>query len=172
MNYIFLDVDGVLNSQKYMIKTHKKLKKILKNKTESEMIYATRHVDTKAVYRLSKIVKATNAKIIMSSSWRGAWKYGEPSTNNYTAFYLNSVMHNFGIAVDDITTLVYHDRGEQILQYVFENLKPEDNWIVIDDEIFDIDRYISLDKVVKTNFKTGLLNKHIKEAILKMRKQK
>ena len=57
---IFLDVDGVLNSWSYF----KKLE------DESKEDFITFGVDPNAVLLLNEIVEKTNAKIVVSSTWR------------------------------------------------------------------------------------------------------
>lgn len=61
MKVIFLDIDGVLNSEAYATRYHKE---ILREK--GYHIF----VDPEAVNRVKKICDETEAKIILSSSWR------------------------------------------------------------------------------------------------------
>ena len=71
MKVIFLDVDGVLNCQK----TEAKCRGFI-------------GVDSKKVKLLKKIVDATDAKIVLSSSWKiGWWKYHkeEQDPEGYTS---------------------------------------------------------------------------------------
>lgn len=58
---IFLDVDGVLNSESFFIQEEQK-QKIKVNQGLS--------IDFKKVKLLNKIVEATGAKIVISSTWR------------------------------------------------------------------------------------------------------
>ena len=57
MNYIFLDVDGVLNDKYYLL------------------FYADEDgvINQKSVDLLAKLVKQFNAKVILSSSWRNGF---------------------------------------------------------------------------------------------------
>ena len=61
MKVIFLDIDGVLNSDAYAVRYHKE---VLKEK--GYHIF----VDPNAVNRVKRICDETGAKIILSSSWR------------------------------------------------------------------------------------------------------
>lgn len=55
MNYIFFDVDGVLNG------------------TDENGKFLDAEVHKDKVERLARLAKKTNAKIIMSSCWRNGW---------------------------------------------------------------------------------------------------
>jgi histidinol phosphatase-like enzyme len=55
MKIIFLDFDGVLNSQEFL-KSH-------------QGGFGMTQVDPRAAARLEKLVKATSAQIVISSSW-------------------------------------------------------------------------------------------------------
>lgn len=154
MNYIFLDIDGVLNSQKYILKTNKK-----KNTPRIE-----HHFDQRAIKRLSKICKKNHAQIVLSSSWRcGFDDKMEPNQEDVYSSKLNEYFKKYNIRIIGRTTLEHMDRGAQINKYIREHLRYADNYLVIDDEIKDIVVYIAKDKVIKTNFKTGLLHKHIRQ---------
>lgn len=61
MNIIFLDVDGVLNSIEYLTEKHNELKRTLK---QEEML------DTVCIKNLKQIVDKTNARIVITSSWK------------------------------------------------------------------------------------------------------
>lgn len=61
MRVIFLDIDGVLNSENFRWRVIKE---------ENYDPFDIDELDKKAVCRLKKIVRETNAKIILSSSWR------------------------------------------------------------------------------------------------------
>ncbi len=65
MKVIFLDIDGVLNSQDWYI--HRR------DSVEMDSIdaqYPFYEFDPRAVERLNRIIKETEAKIVVSSSWR------------------------------------------------------------------------------------------------------
>lgn len=60
---IFLDIDGVLNSDNFF--TSKYHDRLMLSKGEHGVMH-----DPRACALLGKIKKATNCKIVMSSSWR------------------------------------------------------------------------------------------------------
>ncbi len=119
------------------------------------------------------IVFFTNAKIVLSSSWRSYFKKEDDKIVpiNDDGEDLIEILNKYHLSLFDMTP--YDEkrfRGKEIKSYL--DLHPEvTEFIVIDDEEFDLEEY--KDNLVKTNFfgdenKTGLCNKHVYQAILKM----
>lgn len=123
--YIFLDVDGVLNS----------------DSTTEYTPNGFVGVSNENIEVLKKILNVSGAKIILTSTWRLDWErnYENCATDGK---YLVDRLKEFGIEITDKIPgeerLAY--RGEEIDTYVKQhNLK---NWIVIDDEyFFDFNMY-------------------------------
>ena len=65
MKIIFLDIDGVLNHQIWFEKWHKSEKR-----TDTEEQYNDSMIDPESVDLLNKIIADTDAKVVISSSWR------------------------------------------------------------------------------------------------------
>jgi hypothetical protein len=65
MKIIFLDFDGVLNSEKWY---RSRSKTVDQHDVSSQ--YPFYEIDPHAVYLLNKIVKETDSKIVVSSTWR------------------------------------------------------------------------------------------------------
>jgi len=65
MKIIFLDIDGVLNHQIWFEKQCESKKQI-----DTEEQYEASMIDPKSVELLNKIIADTNAKVVISSSWR------------------------------------------------------------------------------------------------------
>jgi hypothetical protein len=65
MKIIFLDIDGVLNSQDWYIFRREN---VAMDATEAQ--YPFYEFDPRAVARLNRIIEETSAKIVVSSSWR------------------------------------------------------------------------------------------------------
>lgn len=65
MRAIFLDVDGVLNSEKWYVHRHE---------TMDMSVVAANHplyeIDPEAVKQLNRITDTTGAKLVFSSTWR------------------------------------------------------------------------------------------------------
>ncbi len=70
--YLFLDIDGVLNSNEYYVRreTNEDFKKHRLSKKFSEVTDNKWEFDPIAVERLNRIIKETKAKIVVSSTWR------------------------------------------------------------------------------------------------------
>lgn len=66
MKVIFLDIDGVLNSQCW----YQKRMDIDKLATDIDSQYPMYEFDPEAVLRLNSIIEKTDAKVVISSTWR------------------------------------------------------------------------------------------------------
>lgn len=103
MKIIFLDIDGVLNSEKFYEKRHRCYEKGI----PFAVNWPFSDIDPDSVDILNKVIKATNARIVMSSTWR----LGE------TVDTLTNILHTVGVKgklvgktksfVDDETTKKY-----------------------------------------------------------------
>ena len=183
-NIIFLDIDGVLNG--YNLWTHLgwKLACLSKNdkiKSWYRKISDPCGVHERKVKRLSKIIKATNAKVVMSSSWRFGW-WNIPYDKAPKDFKkLTDLFIKYNIDVMGITPDLHRKnlkRDREILQWLYENEDKVDKYIILDDEntllpyYKDDERFIQTSTVAKGvmicgNYKenTGLKNRHVEEAI-------
>ena len=119
------------------------------------------------IRHLKKIIDATNAKVVLSSSWR--WGYW--STGNDRIDYLELVekLSNFGIFLADITpAFSSNDREAEILWWL-DNKFESGNFIILDDEL----NYFHLlsPYVVKTDRALGLTQKEVTKAINMLNKE-
>lgn len=147
MKVIFLDVDSVLNT----IDTFK-MRKDIYNKYG----LVIPRIDLYRVEFLKEIVNKTDAKIVVSSTWR---KYDNDMKE------LKEVFSLFGLEIYDITGIDESaKKGIEIIDWLNKN--EVDSFIIIDDEISDL---VGLEEyVVKTRvnrFATGLMKEHIPYAI-------
>lgn len=126
MKVIFLDVDGVLNSDEYFNSI--KDKKI--NTIENQ-------IDINKVKLLKQAVNTTGAKLVLSSSWRHT-----KNANNLKALLLN-----YGMIVDS-TPFLNNERGKEIKKWLEEHKNVED-YVILDDEIFKSYDEELLKKLVK-----------------------
>jgi HAD domain in Swiss Army Knife RNA repair proteins len=69
LRVIFLDIDGVLNSESYMLKLAAKHCQ-LEPHTPCDCFKLYRQIDPEAIARLNRLVAVTEAKIVISSTWR------------------------------------------------------------------------------------------------------
>lgn len=161
MKVIFLDVDGVLNSFPTINED---------NSLEGDLII-----------RLEKIVKATNAKIILSSSWRlstialrelmDTLLWYDLSISGCTQdgvsmkYFENTPFENVVPTKRYTNSKNYtYDRGAEIAKWLLEHDSAVEKFIIIDDEDIDIKNWFSAE-VVKTNFSTGLTKEDAAKAI-------
>lgn len=69
--FIFLDIDGVLNSNFFFIERSQSDRwKEAYEKYSQEVAHGVCSIDERTVARVNKIVKETGAKIVVSSTWR------------------------------------------------------------------------------------------------------
>lgn len=160
MNYIFLDIDGVMNNQEDWLN---------KAKNNLEEFKGHRMFCDKAWELLSNVCSMTNARIVLSSSWRvGLTTTKDGFISRYSDDHLSGKLlayfKKYNIELVGLTPSYYDHRGTQIATYVENYLKSTDNWVVLDDE--DSDMYgIPKEKIIKTEFETGLLQEHCERIV-------
>lgn len=133
MKILFLDVDGVLNSAEFFCR--------------NKHIVRPSEVDPKAVKRILRVLEATGAQIVLSSSWRHVPELIER-------------LIQAGLPIMDKTTvLLDQPRSAEIRAWLDEH--PETtSFAIIDD---DTDAEIA-GHFVRTRWKHGMYGKH--EAML------
>lgn len=149
---IFLDIDGVLNSEEYFIK---------RQKNWSGEFKFSYDLDTIAVERLNRIIENTKVEIVLSSSWRLS-----PLNEVLNALRYKGFKHD----ISHVTTLIHMDRGLQILKFIEEN--DVNDYLVIDDDSFDIGKYIPKEQFIHTRWETGLMDKNVEDIIKYFNKNK
>lgn len=154
MKIIFLDVDGVLNCQSSESKCHGFI-----------------GIDSDKVKRLRKIIEATDAKIVLTSTWKKDWikDLDRKDEQNVYGNYLENKLKQEDLFILDKTTEEKNMscRGEGIFNYLRSH--NVDQWIAIDDDIFDdYEDYGIMEHLVKTDFYKyygGIQDEHVKLAI-------
>ncbi|NLK96924.1 MAG: hypothetical protein GX272_02445 [Epulopiscium sp.] len=149
MNLIFLDIDGVLNCSESKSRCGGYL-----------------GIDDRKVKLLAEIVKQTNAKIILVSSWKVHWEKFYKDEQNELANYLDRKLKRQGLYIVDKTKHYGDERGKEIIEYL-ENITVNNKWIVLDDEIFpDYEKLGICEHLVKTSFyNSGLKAEHVELAV-------
>ena len=138
----FTDIDGVLNSKKFMNKNqHLKFHEMF---------------DPDAISRLNKIIERTGAKIVISSSKRENYiniQNGFVQLVNYLSAY----------GIKNVVGMTPHLRGQKRCEEIKLWLKehPIKSFVILDD---DLNANVS-NRQVKTLFENGLLDKDIDEAV-------
>lgn len=155
MKVIFLDVDGVLNSDDYFDKTMN----LNIQGIESE-------IDVEKIKILKKAIVETGAKVVLSSSWRYTRKAQE----------LKELLSHYGIYTDS-TPFIQNKRGLEIKKWLIDN-SDVDDYVILDDEIFDsydqelIKRLIKISDGNGHGFGKGLLDKDVDEIIKRLGRKK
>lgn len=159
---IFLDVDGVLNYSHY---------------TNTD----TNDIDPSKVDMLSELCRKTNAKVVITSSWRGSDTY---TPRIYGILRDILAKHNIPVLGDAPYIKLEFDnerpnhkhsytikfgtgRGAEVMQYIMDNRI--EKYVIFDDEDWDWDAYGIDDHwcqcVYHSEHQGGLQQKHIEKAI-------
>lgn len=118
MKVIFLDIDGVLNSEHWYVKNHEK---------HPERCRSDRCIDPRFVRNLSKIVKKTGAKIVLTATIRGVVK-------KRADHYLHEIFKRYGLSIYDYTSKCNSVmRGYEIQDWL-DRHRDVTNIVIIDDE--------------------------------------
>lgn len=133
---IFLDIDGVLNG------AH--------SKSSCDGCVG---IDTAKINRLAKIVAATNAEIVLTTTWKDYYELGAYKQTHPVGKYLNNKLRKAGLRVHGvIPTAPWSKRGAAILKWLDTHSAhcSLTNFVILDDELFDYERW-GLDKhLIKT----------------------
>lgn len=155
MKVIFLDIDGVLNSDEYFEKT-----------TNLNIQGIESEIDVTKIELLKKAIDETGAKVVLSSTWRYLRKVQ----------YLKELLSHYGISITDSTPFLENKRGLEIKQWLVNHPEVED-FVILDDEVFDFYNQGLLEKLIKMSdgidgngysYGEGLQPKNINEIIKRL----
>lgn len=134
MKAIFLDIDGVLNGTGFLGK-------------------GLPTICPMAVANLNKVVEATGAAVVITSTWRDKIHNGQMSIAGF-AFLLRT--HGLDCEIEGITERDDRltDRGQQVSKFLRDNRRIE-KYVVIDDQ----DNGLSRHPFVKTDGRYGMSSK-------------
>lgn len=146
LRVLFLDVDGVLNSAQYL---HNKPRKT----------WPFEHIDPAAVQLLNKIVRQTDCKIVISSSWRVILPW----------WVLRMVLACRGFEftnriIDQTPRHGFDNRGMEIQAWL-EKHPDVSQFVIIDD---DADMAHLMPKLVQTSWQHGIDGIHAVEVISRL----
>lgn len=145
---LFLDIDGVLNSEDYA--------SLYTEKEWDNLTYFERHLDDKAIQLINYICDSTKAQVIISSTWR----YGR------SVEQLQDILNSRGATFKIIDKTPEYDiiyRGYEIDAWISKNRSKDKNgnyfkftnYVIIDDDIEDM-LLKQKDNVFKINRWTGI----------------
>lgn len=148
MKAIFLDVDGVLNSDEYFDSVGYSDDDSIENE-----------IDMNKIKLLKEAVDLTDAQVVLSSSWRYTRK----------AQSLRKLLIENGI-MTDVTPFLQNKRGLEIKAWL-KNNSDVDDFVILDDEVFDSYDDFLLSKLIKISdssvngFGRGLLPKDVDKIV-------
>jgi histidinol phosphatase-like enzyme len=152
MKILFLDFDGVLNSEKYFEEW------ILLNPDRRGSLI--NQLDPKKVDLLNRIINATGANVVISSTWRILHSMEE----------LKDILISFGFKypqniIDETPQTFSGYRGREInlwLTYSNESDESVDQFVIVDD---NSDMEPHMNNLVQTTWKDGMQESHMIEII-------
>lgn len=152
MKIIFLDIDGVLNSMQFY-----------ENKTNENLLKEP--FDQTNALHLKKIVEATDAKIVLTSTWRGGWEK-DPEKCTLEGQLLNEFFSSLGISIYDKTDVLNTGRAREIKEYLKNSPEKISRYVILDDNDFQWKKNRLSRYVVQTDFNDGGLKEaHAQRAI-------
>ena len=167
---IFLDFDGVVNNiSESGLNITLPLYSSKRNKESGLTKWSTDNIPY--FIRLLELCKENEWRIVISSTWRLFTDRAEDFNNYFKKYFkatYNTKLKDYEVVVGT-TPRLNGVRGKEILKYIEEN--KVDDYIVIDDDIFDIVDYIKDEKIVHIDIKTGLTDKDIKNIEEKIKKE-
>ena len=161
MKYIFLDIDGVLNSDTYC--TSPEYLHETRQMTDQLIMLVNHYVllDPQAINRLNDLVKRSGAIVVLSSTWR----------EKYSPVEITKMMQDRGATFTvTASTPVLHGkvnssripRGKEIVTYIDGLKEKPESFVILDDH----DDMLSLTKVlVRTTMKLGLTADDVEKAL-------
>lgn len=148
MKVIFLDIDGVLNTESF--------------RESSNIDYFETPISENHMRLLAHLIKITGAKIVLSSTWREYWKPGQEQFDRF-GVYINSLFQKYDLEIFDKTPELT-DRDEEITEWKNIYKNELDGFVIIDD--FDF-KWSDINKnhLVKTHDEVGLDKEAVDKAI-------
>lgn len=162
--YIFLDIDGVLNSEHTWDEN---------GDQQSASIICDQYLEN-----LRNIVEKTDAKLVLSSSWRVYFGENINDPRHIMGIYLVTVLAKHNLKLHDMTPFVKgqfsNERGLEIKTYIDQH-KITDYVIIDDEEFSDFKKHIDMSRFIQTKFgdettniETEGLNTKVAEKVIKI----
>jgi hypothetical protein len=157
MNVLFLDIDGVLNSAKYINVIYERNISYIKSGSEYRESMDD-VMDPECIKRLNKITDITKASIVISSTWRIKYR------KNLYGLCEELIARGITGKIIGMTPILNMKRGDEIQKYINDN-KCIDKFVIIDDNggMGNLSNYW-----VRTEFAFGLQDEHVEEIIKRL----
>lgn len=146
MKVIFLDFDGVLNSSKYLLRC------------EAHGVA----IDPSRMILLKQIVDATNAKIVLSTSWREHWSKNSRECDSIGVL-INDIFSKYGLLIWDKTPELHARREKEIKSWLDKHPEVK-NFVVLDDRLLSAD-YLNGHFIKTSNYFDGLDEEDVQKVI-------
>lgn len=163
MKVVFLDIDGVLNTSDTFQKRYFKYQKTGIISLE---------IDEFRLKYLKNLIIETDAKIVLTSTWRIFFKkeFNSIKPISEKSKELSTLFSKYGIEIYDMTPFIETRWREKEIELWLNN-NEVDSFVIFDDEDYDLQNYkdnlilIKDDKHEFNQNKNGLSKKHINDAI-------
>ena len=151
MKVIFLDVDGVLNSQD-----------LFERCGEDELV----PIYEENIRCLKEIVDATGAEIVLSSSWRYGWAEHRDEVQDWCQLLVDTLEKYQLKIIDKTAYFSSGKREDEIKDWLDKSPEFVESFAILDDGDYDWYRHGYDKHLVKTDFCTGgLRQEHVKQAV-------
>ncbi len=146
MKVIFLDFDGVLNSDKYV-----------RSCGHFGVI-----IDPSRMLLLKQLIRATDARIVLSTSWREHWS-PMPDKCDQTGKLINSIFKEYGLEIYDKTPDLNFKREQEIERWLAD-YPSVTHFAVLDDEMLAAP-FMDGHFVKTSNLRNGLDEDDVRRAV-------
>ena len=171
MKVLFLDIDGVLNSENwfayriYCVKNN--MVNILMNFVDTDdrnIKHKLTMLDDRAIANLNRIIEETGCKVVLSSSWRSSRK----SVNDLTQYILK--IKGFKYELYGVTPRLQRDefgtqRGEEIQMWMDKESEKNkiESFVILDDDTDILPEQMK--NFIHIDGQVGLIDKDVVTAI-------
>jgi hypothetical protein len=161
MKILFLDVDGVLNTQRYITR---KDRQFIGRKHLAKLEWEVEQIDPARISMVNQIVQETGCKVVVSSTWRKLHSIEE----------LDSLFRILGaeFSIFDYTHILGTRRGFEIQEWLDENPQV-DRFVILDDDsdMEHLTPYLVRTRFIGDETEAGLQQSHMQECIDKLNNQ-
>lgn len=144
MKIIFLDIDGVLNGDLVTWEG-----------------FPDSHIDPALVQKLNRVIAATDAKIVISSSWRFRFNYTEMNEILTRRGFVGEIIGETPKFVKNQRFSEFISRGREIKEWLDDCAHEIESHIMFD----DVHMMDGSKRLIKTDGKIGLTDENVERAI-------
>lgn len=152
---IFLDIDGVLNSRKFLSISRGEFIDKLIIANGDDLTFMAEQLDPEAIARLNRIITVTGANVVVSSTWRLMW----PLEKIVAALESRGFVGDVIGATDNFEREWGHVRRPRALEIAdFADRHNVEHFVVVDDDPIcdEGDSPDIVARLIRTTFDDGL----------------